>query len=171
MDFSLISCQRRGFWCNIGIRNPFSQSISTMVHVYTFQKLSIKLTKELWSNISYWPWIGYKIWDIFFSVIILVSVESLLQERELCCYMTILTLYFFFFPQDYDKMLMDLSDLQRADRERRLNIVANIPVSFICRLCYLITYFRLVHWNLSYFLKYCQKIDPIIIMNYQFFLN
>lgn len=102
---------------------------------------------------------------------ILVSVESLLQERELCCYMTILTLYFFFFPQDYDKMLMDLSDLQRADRERRLNIVANIPVSFICQLCYLITYFRLVHWNLSYFLKYCQKIDPIIIMNYQFFLN
>ncbi|XP_052104935.1 uncharacterized protein LOC127737994 isoform X4 [Mytilus californianus] len=28
---------------------------------------------------------------------------------------------------DYDKMLMDLSDLQRADRERRLHVVANIP--------------------------------------------
>jgi hypothetical protein len=75
--------------------------------------------------------------------------------------MMILTLYFFFFPQDYDKMLMDLSDLQRADRERRLNIVANIPVSFICRLCYLNNLFRLlvgcknfnnlVHSNLSYF--------------------
>lgn len=26
-------------------------------------------------------------------------------------------------------MLMDLSDLQRADRERRLHVVANIPVS------------------------------------------
>jgi len=38
---------------------------------------------------------------------------------------------------------MDLSDLQRADRERRLNVVANIPVSFICQLCCLTNLFRL----------------------------
>ena len=35
----------------------------------------------------------------------------------------------FLFLQDYNNILHDLSDLQRADRERRLRVVHNIPVS------------------------------------------
>ena len=91
-DFSLISCQRRGLWCNFAIRNPFLQNKSTMPFngIY-FSEVSIhsKIKKGivikyilLTLNFAF----GYKIWDIFFSVIILVLVESLLQERIVFLY-------------------------------------------------------------------------------------
>ena len=49
--------------------------------------------------------------------------------------------------QDYNNILMDLSDLQREDRERRQRVVANIPVRFSRVYIYIVWKYFISVWS------------------------